>query len=304
MSFGEFDSPTLADVEAVVRENVSGHVDGDRHEQGKQRLLAALRHRRSSVTEQARRVLMVAAALGALAGGGAYLWKQHNAVRLTYDVAGGLLSDSGYVRSNGPSGARLSFSDGSRVDLQDGARARIAAVDAHGARLAIENGHATLNVAHLPRAAWYVDAGPFVIQVTGTQFDVDWSSYDDTLSVDLHDGSLVVSGPPAPTGVMLRAGQRLTAHEGRLSIEALEQAVQVAETPTPPSLDALPDLDPALGDPALADPALADPALLNPALLDPLLTDAASAGPALPAPAQPDGALAKATPPAKRTPHR
>jgi ferric-dicitrate binding protein FerR (iron transport regulator) len=262
VSVGESGSPTLADVEAVVRENVSGHVDGDRHEQGKQRLLAALHHRRPGVARQARRVVLIAAALGALAGGGAYAWKQHSGTQLTYEVAGGLLSDSGYVRGSGPSGARLAFSDGSRVDLQDGARARIAAVDAHGARLAIENGRAALNVAHLPRSAWYVDAGPFVIQVTGTQFDVDWSSYDDTLSVDLHEGSLVVSGPPAPTGVLLRAGQRLTAHEGRLSIEALEQAVQVAESPLvdPP----LPQADPALADPTLADPALADPATAQP----------------------------------------
>jgi ferric-dicitrate binding protein FerR (iron transport regulator) len=258
VTYGESDSPTLADVEAVVRENVSGHVDGDRHEQGKQRLLASLRHGRQSTARQVRRVVLLAVALGAVAGGGAYLWKQRAAARLSYDVAGGLLSDSGYVRSSGPSGARLSFSDGSRVDLQDGARARIAAVDAHGARLAIENGHAALSVAHLPGAAWYVDAGPFVIQVTGTQFDVDWSSYDDTLSVDLHEGSLVVSGPPAPTGVVLRAGQRLTAHEGRLSIEALELAVQAAEAP--PALDPLPEPDPALADPLplpSADPAAA-----------------------------------------------
>jgi hypothetical protein len=87
VSFGESDSPTLADVEAVVRENVSGHVDGDRHEQGKQRLLAALRHRRPGVARQARRVVLIAAALGALAGGGAYAWKQHSGTRLTYEVA-------------------------------------------------------------------------------------------------------------------------------------------------------------------------------------------------------------------------
>jgi ferric-dicitrate binding protein FerR (iron transport regulator) len=254
VTYGEPDSPTLADIEAVVRANVSGHVDGDRHEHGKQRLLAALRQRGPGTARQVRRVVLVAATLGALAGGGAYLWKQHGSSRLTYEVAGGLLSDSGYVRSSGASGARLTFSDGSRVDLQDGARARIAAVDANGARLAIENGHAALNVARLPHAAWYVDAGPFVIQVTGTQFDVDWSSYDDTLSVDLHEGSLVVSGPPAPTGVLLRAGQRLTAHEGRLSIEALELAVQVAETP-PPAVD-VPLAEPPLPgtDPMLAEP--------------------------------------------------
>jgi len=57
-----------------------------------------------------------------------------------------------------------------------------------------------------------------------------------------------VSGPPAPTGVVLRAGQRLTAHEGRLSIEALELAE------TPPALDPLPEPDPALVDPLPPEP--------------------------------------------------
>lgn len=239
MTSGESRSPSLADVEAVVRENVSGHVDGDRHEQGKQRLLASLRSRSPRAVASARTKVIAASLLVALAGASLFTWRQRESAKLTYDVVGGLLSESGYVRSSGPSGARLSFSDGTRVDLQDGARARIAAVDAHGARLAIENGHASLAVTHRPSAAWFVDAGPFVIQVSGTQFDVDWSSYDDTLSVDLHEGSLIVSGPPAPAGVLLRAGQRLTAHEGRLSLEALEQAVRVTEQP----LD-LPDLSP------------------------------------------------------------
>jgi ferric-dicitrate binding protein FerR (iron transport regulator) len=244
VSSGESGSPTLSDVEAVVRENVSGHVDGDQHEHGKQQLLAALRERRRRSSRHRPRWLLAAAALIILAGAGGLAWKRHGAARIAYEVSGGLVSDSGYVRSTGSSGARLIFTDGTRIDLQDGARARIASADAHGARVAIENGHAALNVARTPSGRWFVDAGPFVIQVTGTQFDVDWSSYDDTLSVDLHEGSLMVSGPPAPAGVLLRAGQRLTAHEGRLSIEALEMAVQVAEVPAPP-LDPPPSPDPA-----------------------------------------------------------
>jgi ferric-dicitrate binding protein FerR (iron transport regulator) len=231
MTTGESGSPTLSDVEAVVRENVSGHVDGDRHEQGKQRLLSALRERKRSGTGSRQRWLLAGAGVVALAGLVGLAWKRHASPRIAYQVSGGLVSDSGYVRGTGSSGARLTFTDGTRIDLQDGARARIASADAHGARIAIENGHAALNVARAPTGMWFVDAGPFVIQVTGTQFDVDWSSYDDTLAVDLHEGSLTVSGPPAPAGVLLRAGQRLTAHEGRLSIEALESAVQVAETP-------------------------------------------------------------------------
>lgn len=234
MSAGESGSPSLADVEAVVRENVSGHVDGDRHEQGKQRLLTALRVRRTPNRTLSPRVLRVALGLALAGVVGVVGYNLRGGAKLSYEVAGGLLSDSGYVRSSGPSGARLTFNEGTRVDLQDGARARIAAVDQHGARIAIENGHAAFSVANRPSAAWFVDAGPFVIQVGGSQFDVDWSSYDDTLSVDLHQGSLIVSGPPAPAGVLLRAGQRLTAHEGRLSIEALELASQVSEAPLAP----------------------------------------------------------------------
>jgi ferric-dicitrate binding protein FerR (iron transport regulator) len=259
VTYGESGSPTLSDVEAVVRENVSGHVDGEHHEHGKQRLLATLRQRHQRRGAPRRRLLLVAGALVLSVSGAAFAWRQHIGSRLSYDVTGGMLSDSGYVRSSGPSGARLSFSDGTRVDLQDGARARIAAVDSHGARIAIENGHAALSVAQRPAATWFVDAGPFVIHVTGTQFDVDWSSYDDTLSVDLHEGSLIVSGPPAPAGVLLRAGQRLTAHEGRLSIEALEVAVQVAETPLP-----LPEAGPVGPDALAPGDVLGDPFLLEP----------------------------------------
>lgn len=235
MSKGESGSPTLSDVEAVVKENVSGHVDGDRHERGKQHLLSALRERRRRGTSIRKRWLVAGAGVVALAALGGLAWKRHSTPRVAYQVSGGLVSDSGYVRGTGSGGARLSFSDGTHIDLQDGARARIASADAHGARIAVENGHLTLNVARVPSGMWFVDAGPFVIQVTGTQFDVDWSSYDDTLAVDLHEGSLTVSGPPAPAGVLLRAGQRLTAHEGRLSIEALESPTQVAE-PVPPPL--------------------------------------------------------------------
>ncbi|HYJ10562.1 MAG TPA: hypothetical protein VEX18_16180 [Polyangiaceae bacterium] len=83
----------------------------------------------------------------------------------------------------------------------------------------------------------------------------------------MHEGSLVVSGPPAPAGVLLRAGQRLVAHEGRLSIEALETAVQVAETPLPiPAELPLPALDSALPATALPDSAMGDPLAAEPLL--------------------------------------
>lgn len=217
------DVPNLADVEAMVRANVSGAVDAEQHEHGKQRLLAALRQRQSTAASMARRFAVVGGLLAALAGGGVYAWTLHGNAPLGYVVTSGMLSDSGYLRSNGPSGARLSFSDGSRVHLHEGARARLEALDAHSVRLALESGLVALQVAHQPRAAWHVDAGPFVVLVAGTQFDVYWSSYDDTLSVAAYEGTLRVSGPLVPSGVLVREGQRLTAFEGRFSIESLER---------------------------------------------------------------------------------
>lgn len=238
-SAGEFGSPSLSEVEAVVRENVSGHVDGDRHEQGKQQLLAALRERRRGAAQRRPLWWLVFGCSAVLAAGAGVAWKMHRNLGLSYQVSGGLVSDSGYVRSVGTGGARLLFSDGTQVDLQDGARARVATAEDHSARIAIEDGQAAVNVTDAGSRSWFVDAGPFVIQATGTQFNVDWSSYDDTLSVELHDGSLTVSGPPAPAGVMLRAGQRLTAHEGRLSIEALDVPVPRAGATPPAGSDPL-----------------------------------------------------------------
>ncbi len=251
MNGGEPRSPSLSDVEAVVRENVSGGVEGDQHEQGKQRLLAALTERKRPPERQRPRRWFIAGAVLALLLGGGAAYGLRGASKLTYKVSGGMVSDSGYVRSSGSTGARLAFSDGTRVDLQDGARARIAHTATGGVRLTVENGRVGLNVARASGDTWFVEAGPFVIQVAGTQFDVDWSSYDDTLSVDLHEGRLTVSGPPAPTGVLLHAGQRFTAHEGRLSIEALEMAVQVSDAPLP-ELDLFPLPEP--GAPAPVPP--------------------------------------------------
>ena len=166
-------------------------------------------------------VLAVALALACAAGG--FLWSKREGAPLGYETVGARVSQAGYIRGSGPNGARLSFSDGTRVDVSDGTHLRVTAVDSRGARLAIEGGHAALSVVRRPAGAWIVDAGPFVIRVTGTEFDVDWSTDDESLNVSLYQGSLTVSGPPAPLGVMLRPGQRLSARQGRLSIEPLVQ---------------------------------------------------------------------------------
>jgi TolA-binding protein len=213
----------------LVTAHVTDGASSEQHEAGKRRLVSALateRRSRSSLV-----VLALAAAL-ALAIAGGWLWKL-GVSSLSYEVANGSVSDGGYIQSSGGDAARLSFSDGTRVDLDKGSRGRVATIDAHGARLALESGSAALSVVHRPEAQWFVDAGPYVIRVTGTAFDVSWSSGEEALVVELRQGSVVVSGPPAPSGVVLRAGQRLSARDGQMTIGPLERLAKAEPSPTP-----------------------------------------------------------------------
>jgi hypothetical protein len=54
-----------------------------------------------------------------------------------------------------------------------------------------------------------VDAGPYVIEVTGTVFDVRWSEAEQTIEVRMQSGSVRVSGPLLSERMPLRTGQRL-----------------------------------------------------------------------------------------------
>jgi ferric-dicitrate binding protein FerR (iron transport regulator) len=124
---------------------------------------------------------------------------------------GGAKPDDGYIRGVGPDGTKVAFSDGTRIDLRSGARLSVLSRSANGARLRVEDGEAHFEVVHRERTAWSVEAGPFVVYVTGTSFDVRWSGSDETVEVRLRSGSVRVGGPLLPERVTLRPGQRLVA---------------------------------------------------------------------------------------------
>jgi hypothetical protein len=157
----------------------------------------------------ARLVLGGACAALVLLGFGVHSWRSGRA--LTYDVGGGAVAESGYIRGAAETGSAVRFSDGTRVDLGAGARMSVVAPGAHGARLRVDEGEAHFSVMHLPHASWSVEAGPYLVEVTGTVFDVRWSSRDEIVEVRLHAGSVRVSGPLLAEHATLRPGQRLTA---------------------------------------------------------------------------------------------
>jgi TolA-binding protein len=135
------------------------------------------------------------------------------------------------------------------------ARGRVASVDEHGARVLLEDGSAHVEVVRRPGARWMFDAGPFLVNVHGTEFDLGWKAAEGQLDVRLHRGAVSVTGPVSDQGISLHAGQwltvRLATHE--VFVRNLDQAAPPApapaQTPEPaiaPSAPASPEPVPAL----------------------------------------------------------
>jgi hypothetical protein len=211
----------------------------------------------------ARRVALGGVVVVAAALGGRALWPWGSGERLSYVLEGapagrgGRGEIDGYVAGNPASGATLKFSDGTRVALEGAARAFVASTDARGARVRLEEGRAHFSVVHRPRARWSVEAGPFVVAVTGTTFDVRWSSAEGRLDVHLIAGQVIVRGPLTGAGVTLSPGQELEARpaEGALRID---RAPETPQAPAPAPAVVAPAIVPAVASapaPAVVTPA-------------------------------------------------
>ena len=112
--------------------------------------------------------------------------------RLSYTV--GADGESGVLRDweSAPDDAPLPihFSDGTRIELEPKARARVVEIGRAGAEIVIESGRAHLDVVpvrfRVPgESPWRVNLGPFAVEVKGTRFDVGWDPREDDFSLDL-----------------------------------------------------------------------------------------------------------------------
>lgn len=179
---------------------------------------------------------VVVASAGALA---ALLVLRHQPPQLTYEVADGVARD-GHVFAR--EGTRIRFSDGSEARLTNGTEAQIQNVTDHGAEVVLARGSMRVHIAKKPQAAWRVAAGPYEVRVTGTAFDVSWSSQAQTFDLKMETGAVIVTGPLAASGILLKAGQHLFSGvaQGRLTVDGGEQA-----SAAPPSRPAPPPETPA-----------------------------------------------------------
>jgi hypothetical protein len=163
----------------------------------------------------------------------------HAATPLTFAIEGNVTWADHQLDVHEGENARLSFSDGTRFALAGGTRAGIAQVDGRGARVRLGSGRAHAAVVHKPAARWSVEAGPFVVRVIGTVFDLDWSASARVLEVALIEGEVKVEGPLPQLPIAVRAGQRLvlSAADGQLRVSPLAPTAPpvVAGAPVPAS---------------------------------------------------------------------
>jgi hypothetical protein len=128
------------------------------------------------------------------------------------------------------------FSDGTEVRVDQDTEARIRLVTTHGAALAMTHGALHASVIHSATSEWRFDAGPFVVQVTGTAFGLSWDPARDRFDLRLEHGSVTVTGPVANEPIPVRAGQWLTIRprSNEVFIRDLTAAAELSLEPRAP----------------------------------------------------------------------
>ncbi len=150
---------------------------------------------------------LAAAAAGVLIGIGVFAHVRPRPLAFTAGGQPGVVET--WVAAPDRDGLPLRFSDGTLFRLEPSSRARVVALDARGASLALESGSFHADVVHSERSAWRVIAGPLTVRVTGTRFDVRWSASAEEFSVAVTKGSVAVSGAVVGEERAVRAGETL-----------------------------------------------------------------------------------------------
>lgn len=191
----------------LARRAMDDHASDD----AKIRLRAALasRPRVERAAPLSKRILFVAAA--ALVIGlffSVNAWR-HQTTPLAFRIDGRAAKPGAWLSAAADRPLDLRFSDASDISLSPSGRARVADVDANGARIVLESGSAHVSITHRTASRWHIAAGPFDVLVTGTEFDVAWDPASEDFRVHMQHGTVHVTGAFLGEGHALTTGQTL-----------------------------------------------------------------------------------------------
>jgi hypothetical protein len=177
--------------------------------------------RRLGVTASAVSVFLVAVV-------GLGIWKSAPAssvIQFHLLPGNGLGQVGAYVAPTVNSPLELKFSEGSVVELEPGARARVAATTAKGATVLLETGRADVDVVHRNNAEWTIMAGPYSVRVHGTSFSVEFDPKSQLFELVMRSGVVTVEGPGISQPVEIRGAQRFV-HRAGLGFDGGDNALR------------------------------------------------------------------------------
>ncbi len=129
------------------------------------------------------------------------------------------------------------FSDGTRVATSAAARWRIVRTTPSGANIQLERGRLEADVRSRVDSQWQIEAGPFRIDVTGTNFLVAWDPITSTFELRMREGTIMLTGPVAGNEHEISAPDhiRIDVVDKRLSIINREPVSEPRQSPAPVS---------------------------------------------------------------------
>jgi TolA-binding protein len=160
---------------------------------------------------------------------------------------------------------QVQFSDGTKISALTGSRWRVSDTTPVGATVQLERGELTADVYSDRDTRWLVDAGPFSIRVTGTQFTTSWNPVDEVFELVMHEGSVVLSGPVVGGQREVRAPEHLRVEVGNKKLALVGSSTQPssaasAAAPEPPAANEEPEPAPETPAPPPEPSATADAA--------------------------------------------
>ncbi|MGC4070867.1 MAG: FecR family protein [Polyangiaceae bacterium] len=195
---------------ASLARNVLTGANDDQLVQGERAIRRRLSDAKRPRTPMALRVAAIGLLCSTVLAVGLYWQRSTERSLLSYRIENGSIGADQTIVANGAQSPRMRFSDGTEIKLQPNTTARVRYLSDRGAALALEAGQLHAEIVHSSHSEWRFDAGPYVIQVTGTVFDVSWEPDPDRFELKLQHGSVTVHAPISNGPIPVRAGQWLT----------------------------------------------------------------------------------------------
>lgn len=132
---------------------------------------------------------------------------------------------------------QLRFEDGSRLQLEKTSTGQIVDATVKSVEIFLGSGQISASIRKNTGRMWAIDAGPYRVSVTGTEFSVFWSEEQTLFNVAVREGSVLVTGNDlADSGITLAAGDRLHINKkkGIFSLGPIEEETEVASALLPP----------------------------------------------------------------------